>query len=152
MNHAHGFQTSAPRQSAHRVKTKLRPATDQATPWRAEIPGPLWNGTRRVKPIQIKAYCRLLAREFRPHQIILFGSYAYGSPTKDSDVDILVVMPHRSGPQRQSVAIRQRCAAPFPLDLLVWTPAYARKRQAWNDSFTREIFGRGKRLYEASHA
>lgn len=98
---------------------------------------------------QIVGYCRLVARAFRPRKIILFGSYAYGRPTWDSDVDLLVIMPHRSGPVRQSVAIRQRCAAPFPLDLLVWTPAYARKRQSWNDSFTREVFGQGKVMYEA---
>ena len=53
---------------------------------------------------------------------------------------------------RQSVAIRQRYAAPFPLDLLVWTPAYARKRLAWNDSFTREVFQRGKVIYEAGYS
>ncbi len=101
---------------------------------------------------QIAAYCRLLVRAFRPGKIILFGSYAYGRPTADSDVDLLVVMPHRSGPVRQSVAIRQRCAAPFALDLLVWTPAYARKRLSWNDSFTRDVFEGGKVMYEASNA
>jgi predicted nucleotidyltransferase len=102
-----------------------------------------------VKSTQIAAYCRVVAREFHPQKIILFGSYAYGRPTKESDVDILVVMPHGSGPVRQSVAIRQRCSAPFPVDLLVWTPAYAAKRLSWNDSFTREVFARGKLMYEA---
>ena len=108
-------------------------------------------GQRRRKLHDIQGYCRLLARQFRPRKIILFGSYAYGRPTRESDVDLLVIMPHRSRPIRQSVAIRERCAAPFPLDLLVWTPAYARKRRAWNDSFTREVFQQGKVMYEASH-
>lgn len=107
---------------------------------------------QRRKLAQIAAYCRVLVRDFRPLKIILFGSYAYGRPTPESDVDLLVIMPHRSGPLRQSVAIRQRSSAPFPLDLLVWTPAYARKRQSWNDSFTREVFGQGKIMYEASHS
>src|SRR3989442_7983270 len=107
---------------------------------------------RKQKLAQIIAYCRLLVRVFHPRKIILFGSYAYGQPTAESDVDLLVIMPHRSGPVRQSVAIRQRCAAPFPLDLLVWTPAYARKRHSWNDSFTREVFQQGKIMYEASHS
>ena len=107
---------------------------------------------RRRKLAQIRAYCRQLAQDFRPRIIILFGSYAYGKPTRESDVDLLVIMPHRSGPVRQSVAIRQRCAAPFPLDLLVWTPAYARKRQDWNDSFTREVFEQGRIMYEARNA
>ena len=34
-----------------------------------------------------------IARRFRPERIILFGSYAYGTPTEHSDVDLLVVMP-----------------------------------------------------------
>src|SRR5437588_9169888 len=110
------------------------------------------NGRHRRKLAQIVAFCRLLARVFRPRKIILFGSYAYGRPTRESDVDLLVIMPHRSGPVRQSVAIRQRCAAPFPLDLLVWTPGYARKRQSWDDSFTREVFGQGKIMYETGHS
>ena len=33
-----------------------------------------------------------IVREFEPLQVILFGSYAYGTPTADSDVDILVVV------------------------------------------------------------
>ena len=34
-----------------------------------------------------------IVRRFRPERIILFGSYAYGTPTETSDVDLLVVMP-----------------------------------------------------------
>jgi len=34
---------------------------------------------------QIEAYCRVVAREFRPRKIILFGSYAAGPATPESD-------------------------------------------------------------------
>ena len=44
---------------------------------------------------QIQAYAREIARQFRPRRIILFGSYAYGKPTRDSDVDLLVIIPHK---------------------------------------------------------
>jgi hypothetical protein len=52
--------------------------------WHPEVPGPLWDGTRRVADGQIQAYCHVLAREFRPQRIILFGSYATGGlrPTR----------------------------------------------------------------------
>ena len=40
----------------------------------------------------IQATCDDIVREFAPLQVILFGSYAYGTPTEDSDVDLLVVM------------------------------------------------------------
>jgi uncharacterized protein len=152
MRRATGYPEIVSRRSRLRGAGGRRTAAERPPPVRPlEVPGPRWDGTSCVKPAQIAAYCRLLASEFRPQRIILFGSYAYGSPTKESDVDLMVVMPHRSGPERQSVAIRRRCSAPFPLDLLVWTPSYVQKRQTWNDSFTREVFGRGKILYEASH-
>jgi uncharacterized protein len=44
----------------------------------------------------IRRYARAIAREFRPDKIVLFGSFAYGTPKVDSDVDLLVIMPARS--------------------------------------------------------
>jgi predicted nucleotidyltransferase len=41
----------------------------------------------------IRAFCNRVVREFHPEKIILFGSYAYGKPTADSDVDLLVILP-----------------------------------------------------------
>src|SRR5437879_13421146 len=69
----------------------------------------------------IRRYARAIAEEFHPDQIILFGSYAYGTPHEDSDVDLLVVMPARNQ-HDQAVRIRWRLAAPFPVDLIVRTP------------------------------
>src|SRR5438132_10835460 len=69
----------------------------------------------------IRRYARAIAEEFKPDKIILFGSHAYGTPNKDSDVDLLVVMPAYNQ-HSQSVRIRYRLSAPFPLDLIVRTP------------------------------
>src|SRR6266849_3847655 len=71
---------------------------------------------------QIKAYCDAVAREFRPRQIILFGSYAYGQPNPDSDVDLLVVLPFRGSDVRKAIQIRSRFDTPFPMDLIVRKP------------------------------
>lgn len=113
--------------------------------WHPEVPGPLWNGTRRVGRNQIEAYCRVVAREFKPEKIILFGSYGYGKPTKDSDVDLVVILPYRGSNIRKVVEIRTRVEAPFPMDMLVWKPGkYSRM-----ESFNREILTRGKVMYES---
>ncbi|MBI3853395.1 MAG: nucleotidyltransferase domain-containing protein [Verrucomicrobia bacterium] len=128
-------------------KQAKRPTNGQAPIrlWHPEVPGPLWNGTRRVGRNQIERYCRVVAREFRPKKIILFGSYAYGKPTLDSDVDLAVVMPFRGRDIQMMGKIRGQVGAPFPMDLLVWSPARARK----TDYFTREVLTRGKVMYEA---
>jgi predicted nucleotidyltransferase len=49
----------------------------------------------KISQRTISSFARQVARQFNPQKIILFGSYAYGKPTEDSDVDILVVMPFK---------------------------------------------------------
>jgi predicted nucleotidyltransferase len=115
--------------------------------WHPDVPGPLWNGRRRVELRQIKAYCQVLAREFQPQKIILFGSYAAGSATQESDVDLVIVLPFRGSATDKVVEIRGRVEAPFPMDLLVWRPADQRRQ----DSFTRAVVNEGKVMYEAGH-
>ena len=101
---------------------------------------------------QIQVFCNAVAREFRPLKIILFGSHAYGNPTDDSDVDLLVIMPFKGPGANQAVKILGRVEPPFPLDLLVRQPATVARRVAWGDFFLREVLDRGEVLYEASHA
>src|SRR5579884_257617 len=95
----------------------------------------------------IRAFARRVAERFDPEKIILFGSYAYGTPHEDSDVDILVVMPARR-PLMQAHRINVACEPCFPLDILVRTPETMRWRLEEGDSFLREIVSRGKILYE----
>jgi predicted nucleotidyltransferase len=97
----------------------------------------------------ILAFSRAIAQEYQPEQIILFGSYAYGTPTEDSDVDLLVLMEHDGNPSRKSVEIRLKLEPWFALDLLVRTPEVYRQRLEWNDFFLMEIRDMGKVLYDA---
>ncbi len=99
----------------------------------------------------IRQYAREVAERFQPDKIILFGSYAYGTPHADSDVDLLVVMPARNQLD-QAVKIELTCDPPFPLDILVRTPHNMKWRLAEGDSFLREVTTKGKVLYEKDHS
>ncbi len=97
---------------------------------------------------EIQATCDNIVQEFRPLQVILFGSYAYGTPTEDSDVDLLVVMDiPKSEFRNKAIEIQQRVPARFSLDLLVRSPEEIAYRVAYNDWFLREITEKGDFLY-----
>ena len=114
-----------------------------------EDPLPLTRSCRPPHiPVQvISRYARAIAERFRPDKIILFGSFAYGTPHADSDVDLLVIMPARSQGS-QAYKIRLALMAPFPMDLIVRTPQTMKWRLAEGDSFLKEIVSKGKVLYE----
>src|SRR6516164_6325678 len=95
----------------------------------------------------IRRYARAIAEEFDPDKIILFGSYAYGTPHADSDVDLLVVMPTRNQLD-QAFKIRYKLTAPFPMDLIVRTPKEMKWRLEEGESFLTEVVTKGKVLYE----
>ena len=95
---------------------------------------------------QIEAFAREIVEKFHREKVIVFGSYAYGTPTDDSDVDILVVMETEKNPLREAAAVRRGTRHPFPLDLIVRTPSDVARRLANQDSFICEIIGNGRLL------
>jgi predicted nucleotidyltransferase len=102
-----------------------------------------------VTMAKIEQFGRDIGREFRPERVLLFGSYARGTATPDSDVDLLVVLPFEGKPVRKSVEIRFKLRPSFPVDLLVRTPEKVRERLAMGDDFMRELIEEGKVLYDA---
>jgi len=89
-----------------------------------------------------------IVREFQPERIILFGSYAYGQPRPDSDVDLLVVLPFEGKAFRKSVEILNRISPEFSVDLLARCPEDTARRYAEGDPLIREALDHGKVLYE----
>jgi hypothetical protein len=77
---------------------------------------------------QLLPYLHILVEQFHPEQVILFGSYANGQPTCDSDVDLLIVKPIREGRVKDKVAIRSAWwplllgSSPLFFDILLTTP------------------------------
>ena len=97
----------------------------------------------------LPAAVQRIADALRPEKIILFGSYAYGTPTPDSDVDLLVIMettaPHVERYLSVSRLLRPRL---FPVDILVRTPDEIERALRSGDFFIQEILSRGRVLYE----
>ena len=99
---------------------------------------------RLVPHERIQAYCQAIAGEFRPEKIILFGSYAYGDPTPDSDVDLLVIMDFHGSDLAKTIKVRSRLDTPFPMDLLVRKPQFIARRLRERDMFIELVMSKGQ--------
>ena len=94
---------------------------------------------------------RRIATVLHPEKIVLFGSYAYGRPSDDSDVDLLVILETQARPVDRYLAVsRLLRPRPCPLDILVKTPKEVEKALETGDFFLKEILTRGKVLYDRS--
>jgi uncharacterized protein len=101
---------------------------------------------------QIQLFSQAIVDKFQPEKVILFGSYAYGKPTQDSDVDILVILNFEGRAIHKAIEIRQAVDYHFPLDLLARTPENIQQRLAMGDFFIRDIMEKGRVLYESHYA
>ena len=97
---------------------------------------------------KIRRYAAEIAERFQPDKIILFGSYAYGKPHEESDVDLLVIMRTKNAID-QSIRIKSAFKRLFSLDLIVRTPWQIERGLKDDNWFLREIVEKGKVLYEA---
>jgi len=97
-------------------------------------------------------YLRVLVEQFKPQQVILFGSYAYGRPGEDSDVDLLVVKDLDESVLKDKVRIRRawwsmpRREPLLPFDLILVSPQRHRERLENAGGFYDEIIRGGLKL------
>lgn len=90
-----------------------------------------------------------IVRNFKPTRILLFGSHAYGNPTQDSDLDLLIVKNTRLSFAKRARRVSQVIGRHvFPLDLIVLTPTEIRRRLKAFDPFLEEALTHGRVLYE----
>jgi len=100
----------------------------------------------------IRALAKHIAKKFKPEQIILFGSHAYGKPTAGSDVDLLVVMDTPKGEMEAILEVGDSLPdTDFSVDIIVRSRAVLEKRKKLGDWFLREITRKGKILYERTN-
>lgn len=106
-------------------------------------------------------YIPLIVEELKkasPEKIILFGSYAYGNPTPDSDLDILVIsnddiLPNsfeeKSKIYLKIVRLIDGFRSKIPIDLIVHTKPMHELFTKKNSLFSQEVQNSGIVLYEA---
>ncbi len=107
--------------------------------------------TRAKRMAFIRKLCKRIAEAYHPEKIILFGSHAYGTPTEDSDVDLLIVMNYEGRSIEQTIKIRLELGLVTPMDLLIRTSQEVNDRLRDGDMIMIDIWQHGKVLYEAKH-
>ena len=104
---------------------------------------------KAADPALLREIAAKLAAEFDPQEIVLFGSHAWGEPTEDSDLDLLVIV--RDSPERPAQRARRayRClrGVKVPIDVLVRTRGKVDRHRNVRASLESRILERGKVLY-----
>jgi predicted nucleotidyltransferase len=100
----------------------------------------------------IRSVTRQIVEQFHPQKVILFGSYACGQPTADSDVDLLVVIDTDEPALHVAAKIAAAIEHPFPLDIVVRTPGEFSSAVQRKGVFATEVSAKGVTLYEAGNA
>ena len=87
---------------------------------------------------------------YQPEKVILFGSYGWGNPTKDSDIDLLIVKKTNQKHRQRMLTVRRIVSeenALVGIDILVYTPEEVTERLKIGDSFISKILKKGDILY-----
>ena len=105
-----------------------------------------------ITEAQIQAVVQRIVAGYAPDRIILFGSYAYGTPTEDSDLDLLIIKQNAEAKRAErSVAVwRHLWDASLPaMDIIIRTPAELAKAASIADSVETTALQQGRILYAA---
>lgn len=107
----------------------------------------------RNRPVRgmIDDFVRRLVAAYAPQKIILFGSYAYGPPDEDSDVDMLIIKPTLERFLDRLDTVRHAAAGAHPgvpFEPIVLTPEELEERLKGGGQFIAEIIQKGDVIYD----
>lgn len=97
---------------------------------------------------EIKTVIKRIVRDYQPEKIYLFGFFAWGKPTQDSDVDLLIVKRTEEDFLQRHFRVRRIIDGEIAADILIQTPRELKRRLNLGDFFYRDIVKKGKCLYE----
>ena len=104
---------------------------------------------REIIEAKIKEITEKIVKEFQPEKIILFGSWAWGTPGADSDVDLFIVKESNKKRWEREYDLRMNLIGNKfpPMDLLIYTPEEMERRIRIEDFFIQDILKNGKLMY-----
>lgn len=104
---------------------------------------------KNIKELILKI-AEKIKKEYQPEKIILFGSYASGNPTKDSDLDMFIIKKTNERHLERWLKVRNIVYEEnlmIPFEPLIYTPEEVQKRLQIGDSFLKQILDKGEVLY-----
>jgi predicted nucleotidyltransferase len=106
-------------------------------------------GNKEIKKT-LRELVTKIKEDYQPEKIILFGSCAYGNPTQDSDIDLLIIKRTKERPMDRRIKIRRIVSDPhrrIPFEPLVLTPQEIKNRLRIGDQFIKQILTKGEVIY-----
>ena len=106
--------------------------------------------TRQIQEIEknIKTVTDKIVQDYQPEKIILFGSFAWGKPQENSDIDLFIVKETENTRTTAREIDGSLWGRTVPMDIIVYRPASVQKALENGDFFVRNILTKGRVLYE----
>ena len=106
-----------------------------------------------TEPLEyINSLTKAIVEKVNPEKVILFGSYAYGTPNKDSDIDILVILKDSPFPRHQRTgalySTMKDYYTNYSIDFVVYTEQEVKKWANASLAFITSTINKGTVLYE----
>jgi len=104
---------------------------------------------KTIPPGMLDKAVERLKAEFQPEEIYLFGSHAWGTPTDDSDVDLMVIVRQSSEKSIRRMQRAHRCLTGlgFSKDVLVPTRTQVDRYKHLRASLFHQVLAKGRKLY-----
>jgi predicted nucleotidyltransferase len=104
---------------------------------------------KTIPPGLLEQAVERLKAEFQPEEIYLFGSHAWGTPTEDSDVDLMIIVKESNERPIRRMQRAHHCLGGmgFAKDVLVQTRAEFDRYRHLKAALSHQIFEQGKKLY-----
>lgn len=105
-----------------------------------------------IKDLNLDEITKRLIDLYKPNEIFLYGSYAWGEPNKDSDVDLCIILKDSDQSQADRIrdGLRTMQGIRIPIDLLVLTEHEIEERKEHPSTLIFKIIHQGKKLYAAA--